>query len=141
MPNLSQKRYSLKTLDNPTSDIVSSKRANISPCTPVQKGTYPFCVDWTGTGITASDCSYPEEEPTPISQTTPTPTTYSPPIYGEPVGATGFGNTNRTWRWYKWCNRWWWRRNWCIWTWGRGGPGGGWGDIFRGRHRPGGRRG
>ena len=48
LANISQKRYSLKTLDNPTSDIVSSKRTNISPCTPVKKGTYPFCVDWTG---------------------------------------------------------------------------------------------
>ena len=150
LANISQKRYSLKTLDNPTSDIVSSKRTNISPCTPVQKGTYPFCVDWTGTGITASDCSYPEEEPTPISQTTPTPTTYSPPIPGEPVGPTGpgtptgpggdgpggdgpgggtsgptggGGGTGVSG------------------PWGRGGPGGGWGDIFRGRHRPGGRRG
>ena len=141
LANLSQKRYSLKTLDNPTSDIVSSKRANISPCTPVQKGTYPFCVDWTGTGITASDCSYPEEEPTPISQTTPTPTTYSPPIPGEPVGPTGPGTPTGPGGGTSGPTGGGGGGTGVSGPWGRGGPGGGWGDIFRGRHRPGGRRG
>ena len=51
----------------------------MSSCTPVQKGTYPFCVDWSGTGLVASDCSEQvDRTPTPIANTTPTPSNYDP---------------------------------------------------------------
>tara|TARA_B100001093_G_scaffold261990_1_gene250397 strand:- start:7878 stop:13442 length:5565 start_codon:yes stop_codon:yes gene_type:complete len=131
--NLSLTQYSLKTLDNPTQDLVSSKPKHMKPCSPVQKGTYPFCVDWTGTGISASDCSAPAEDPTPIGQSTPTPTKYHPPVPGDPIGPTGpgGGTSGPTGGGGTGVSG----------PWGRGGPGGGWGDIFRGRHRPGGRRG
>ena len=131
--NLSLTQYSLKTLDDPTSNLVSSKPTYMKPCSPVQKGTYPFCVDWTGTGISASDCSAPAEDPTPISQSTPTPTKYHPPVPGDPIGPTGpgGGTSGPTGGGGTGVSG----------PWGRGGPGGGWGDIFRGRHRPGGRRG
>ena len=75
------RKYQLKTLDNLSNNLVESKtQQNMSPCTPTQKGTYPFCVDWSGTGITAEDCSDPEgtPTPTPIYGATPTPTSFEP---------------------------------------------------------------
>ena len=88
-------RYQLKDLDTNDPIVESQPQENMSPCTPVQKGTYPFCVDWSGTGITASECPR-TPTPTPILQQTPTPldpnytptsTIALPPL--EPTGPGG----------------------------------------------------
>jgi hypothetical protein len=147
--NLHVTRYVLKSLDQPDADLVKSKpQQNMSPCTPVKKGVYPFCVDWTGTGITADDCSEPADpDPTPLAQATPTPTNFEPnytptsttdtdppfkpgdpstkPGGGTPGGGTPGGGTSGP----------------GGGPWGPGGPGGGWDGIFKGGTRPGGRRG